>query len=111
MNEDLLVKEVTLVIEGMSDDESRKNIGTALGGMQGITKAEIGDGTVRLTYTQHVLTLTEIKKGIETAGFTVKPGGSENRSRNPFRRYIERLAESNKKNFGTGSLDCCNLRK
>ena len=111
MNEELTVKGVTLAIEGMSDDESRKNIETALGGMQGITETEICDGSVRLSYVQHVLTLTEIKKGIANAGFAVKPSEPKKRSRNPFRRYIERLAESNKRNFGAGSLDCCNLRK
>ena len=70
MNEELTVKEVTLAIEGMSNDESRKSI--------------------------------------EAAGFAVKPAEPKTRSRNPLRRYIQRLAESSKKNFGDGPLDCCN---
>jgi hypothetical protein len=30
---------------------------------------------------------------------------------NFIKRYLERLAEENKKTFGSGKLDCCDLNK
>jgi hypothetical protein len=33
------------------------------------------------------------------------------RIKKAFDRYLENLAEENKKTFGTGRMDCCNLNR
>ncbi|MDA3941234.1 MAG: LDCC motif putative metal-binding protein [Spirochaetia bacterium] len=33
------------------------------------------------------------------------------KEKNPFKRYISKLAESNAKNLGNQRLDCCDMNK
>jgi hypothetical protein len=54
-----------------------------------------------------LISLQTIKAEIDKAGMAPDP----KRPKGFFARYLDRMIDSNKKSFGDGRLDCCDLNR
>jgi copper chaperone CopZ len=98
------VQTVELAIGGMSCDGCVDRVRQALTAVPGLERVEVGIGTVSLDYYPEAVTVGVVREAIEELGFAVPLDAA---SRNPFRRFLERMIESNERIFGNARLDCC----
>jgi hypothetical protein len=80
----------------------------ALCTLEAVESAEIVDSSISVQFYPDILSRESIRRELEIRSVPLsnvpKPG-------NPFKRFVDRLAESNARNFGAQPLDCCNLNR
>jgi hypothetical protein len=92
-------------VDKISSDRQEK-LSKALSAIDGIESTEIHDGSVSIRYYPDILSKEMIRGELNRLGVNL---GQDEKTRNPFKRLVNRLAESNTKTFGSEPLDCCNL--
>lgn len=86
--------------------QQQAKLSKALFAIDGLESAEIHDSSVSVQYYPEILSKEMIRAELIRLGAGLEQNG---KSRNPFTRFVNRLAESNTKTFGSESLDCCKL--
>ncbi len=71
----------------------------------GISDIRIEPDTVQLEYLNHLHSSASVKDALVRAGF---PFIAQKKKPGIFKRFIEDLAQQNKKTYGNKRLDCCN---
>ena len=74
--------------------------------IDGVDHAYISDKHIKIEYNTYALSAEGVKDVLRTLGCTIL---EQKKEKNPFKRMIARLGESNKKTFGDAPLDCCRL--
>ena len=100
------LRSLELPVVGMSSAACSQQLIQALEGLPGVERAEARNGRVRLEYYAEALSAEAIRARIEALGYGV---AAPARSRNPIRRFLERLGEANAKALEGKRLDCCKL--
>jgi len=72
------------------------------------------DGSISIEYYQQLTSSENLQLLIENSGIKLNHKQEEKErvyEKNPIKRFLNRMAESNEKNFGNKKLDCCDLHK
>ena len=107
MTEDVLITKERFPIEPL-DEEAGENIRMAFSKIEGIENLTVGNSVLEVSFFPQIVSPQLIKSIITEAGLTLI---ETRKSKGIFGRFVDRLAESNKKNFGSQKLDCCDLNK
>jgi hypothetical protein len=78
----------------------------AFAAIDGVENAKIGDDSVSIHYYPDILSRESMRRELVRLGVSLE---KNEKPRNPFKRFVNRLAESNTKAFGSEPLDCCKL--
>jgi hypothetical protein len=89
-------------VDPISSDDQEKISKT----LSAIESTKIHDGSASIQYYPDILSKEMIRGELNRLGVSL---GQNNKTSNPFKRFVNRLAESNTKTFGSEPLDCCNL--
>jgi hypothetical protein len=80
----------------------------ALCELEAVESVEVVNKSISVQFYPEILSRESIRRELDIRGVLLsnirKPG-------NPFKRFVDRLGESNTRNFGTQPLDCCNLNR
>ena len=108
MIEGLIMQYAVLHLKRELSPEDAERIRTALASLEGIESFQTESEVVYLVFYPEIFSLSIIYEQLKRLGYEpVKEG----RERNPFRRLMGNLAESNRKNFGSERLDCCTINR
>ncbi len=106
MIDDTMTANARLPIEALEAGTAGKQIVALISKIEGIEKLSIANNAVEVCYYPQIISLTAIKSEFGKAGIAF---AEPVKAKGFLGRFIDRLAESNKKNFGSSKLDCCNL--
>jgi hypothetical protein len=101
LNEDLLIKR-------WPNDSSQTKIKDALSDINGVEHVDITGQKIYFEFYPNIVSKTQITEKISSLGCLIK---TENQKRGFFSRYLGKMAENNKQQFGNERLDCCKLNK
>ena len=90
-------------LENIRDIESLKQ---EIEHLDGIDHAQIGNKHIKIEYNTYALSIEAVKDALRSFGCIIP---EQKKEKNPLKRMITRLGESNKKTFGDAPLDCCSL--
>lgn len=107
MDESGAMQSSELAIVGMHCESCVQRVRAALRDEPGIECAEVSLGRVKLSYYPEAMSIDAVRAKIEALGYSVPV---PERSRNPFRRFLDRMTTANEKEFGHERLDCCTMR-
>jgi copper chaperone CopZ len=101
------LQSLDLPVAGMSCATCVQRVRQALEGLPGVEGLEVAIGRVRLQYYPEALSRDAIRARIEAVGYKVAAPAP--RSRNPIRRFLERMGEANDRALAGKRLDCCKI--
>jgi copper chaperone len=107
MDESGAMQTTELTVVGMHCDGCVQRVRTALREEPGIERAEVTLGRIVLSYYPEAISLDAVRAKITALGYSLPV---PTLSRNPFRRFLDRMTEANEKAFGHERLDCCTMR-
>ena len=102
------LKTISVLIDGMHCDSCIKTIKNSLEAVDGVAFADVAVGKADISYLPQLVSPRYLETVIQESGYSVR---KKVKKKGPFGRYIDRMIESNEKNFGTQKLDCCSLSK
>lgn len=95
-------------VTGCETPGSIQKVRSAVSVLKGVESVSFESGVLHITYCPHRVLLSFIEEQITAAGFHIrKPAGEKKIGL--FRKFLDRLAESNEKTFGSKPLDCCTV--
>ena len=100
------LQSLDLPVVGMSCAACVQRVRQALDSLPGVEGVEVATGWVRLQYYPEALGTDSIRARIEALGYGIP---APVRSRNPVRRFLERMGDANAKALEGKRLDCCKL--
>ncbi len=108
MMEELTLQKLSFPIENFKDRSDFNRIEESLKAIAGVEALSMEDGNLNISYYSDAVSAGTVRRTIDSLGYKME---KKRKKKNPFERFVTRLAESNKKNFGGESLDCCTLNK
>ena len=75
--------------------------------MEGVNNVALQESGIRIEYCRQILSIDRIKEEIIDSGCCIT--AAVEKKKNPLERFLERMADSNRKQFGGKKLDCCKL--
>ena len=106
MSEEDGLRTMTVTIDGMHCERCVSMVQNSLISVDGVDFADISVGKAEVRFLPQLVSEADIAQAITESGYTVQ---KKLRRKRFFGRYIDRMIESNRKNFGNERLDCCNL--
>jgi copper chaperone CopZ len=106
MIEGLVLGIVEYYLGDQVSSQQIKTISRALSAIDGVESAEIHSSSISVQYYPDILSKESIRRELVRLGVSLEQNGKQ---ANPFTRFINRLAQSNSKAFGSEPLDCCKL--
>lgn len=106
MSDEEGMRTMAVAIDGMHCERCVKAVRSSLLSFEGVDFADVAVGKADVRFLPQLATEAEIEQAITDSGYTVRRHVER---KGFFRRYIDRMIESNQKNFGSDRLDCCNL--
>jgi copper chaperone CopZ len=91
----------------MHCDTCVQRVREALRDEPGIERSEVTLGKVVLEYYPGAISVEAVRAKIAALGYSIPVPP---RSRNPLRRFLDRMIVANEKEFGHERLDCCTMR-
>ena len=107
MDESGAMRSTELTVVGMHCDACVQRVRAALREEPAIENAEVTLGRVVLAYYPEAISIDAVRAKIEALGYSIPV---PTLSRNPFRRFLERMTVANERAFGHERLDCCTMR-
>jgi copper chaperone len=107
MDESGTIQSIELTVVGMHCDGCVQRVRAALVEERGIERVDVTIGRVFLEYYPEAIAVEGMRAKVEALGYVIP---APVRSRNPLRRYIDRMAAANEKAFGHERLECCTMR-
>jgi copper chaperone CopZ len=96
-----------LAVDGMSCGACAERIRLALAALPGVEGVEVEIGRVRLDYYPEAVGPQSLRACIESLGYQLPSTAPP--SRNPLRRFLERMGQANDKALEGKRLDCCKI--
>lgn len=106
--EGMTIRTDELRIEGCGTPELEARLIGTLTAIEGVKEASVAGGVLRVRYLPHLVLLPYLTERIAEVGFVTVPP-EPGKTPGIFRRFLDRLAASNEKTFGSAPLDCCSL--
>jgi Cu+-exporting ATPase len=108
MSHDQGLESLDLPVSGMSCTACVERVRQALAGLPGVEpeSLEVRMGRVELEYYAEAVNAASIRARIESLGYGIP---APERSRNPFRRLLQRMGEANARALEGKRLDCCKI--
>ncbi len=106
MIEGLSVEMAEYTLSDQVSSKQKETLLKAFSAIEGIESTEVGDNLVSIQYYPGILSKETIRRELIRLGVRLE---KNRKPRNPFKRFVDRLAESNTKTFGSETLDCCKL--
>ena len=106
MIEGLLLEIAEFHLGNQISSQQKEKLSKALSAIEGVESTGIRDSSVSVQYYPDILSKETIRRELVRLGVSLEKNG---KSRNPFKRFVNRLAESNTKTFGFEPLVCCKL--
>jgi hypothetical protein len=97
-----------LFVKGWPNDGSQTKIRDALLDINGVEHVDITGKKIHFEFYPNVVSKNQITGKISSLGCLIK---TEKQKKGFFSRYVERMAETNRRQFGNERLDCCKLNK
>ena len=107
MDESAAMESTELTVVGMHCDGCVQRVRAALRDEPGIERAEVTLGKVLLSYYPEAISMDAVRAKIAALGYSLPV---PTQSRNPLRRFLERMTVANERAFGHERLDCCTMR-
>jgi copper chaperone CopZ len=107
MDEPAATNTTELGILGMHCDACVRRVREALLDEPGIERSEVTLGRVVLEYYPEAISIDAVRAKIAALGYSLPV---PTQSRNPLRRFLERMTVANERAFGHERLDCCTMR-
>jgi len=107
MSNEVMTANEEIPIRADSTDRTKEELESILSHLQGVESLRFEKDRVHISFYTQLISLQAIKAEIEKVGMapeSKKPKGF-------FARYLDRMIESNRKSFGNGRLDCCDLNR
>ena len=95
-----------LPVENLENIQDIHSLQQEIEHLDGIDHAQIGNKHIKIEYNTYALSIEAVKDALRSFGCIIP---EQKKEKNPFKRMITRLGESNKKTFGESPLDCCSL--
>jgi len=80
----------------------------ALRALQAVESIAVFNNSISVQFYPEVLSRESIRRELDMRGVRLSNIPKQG---NPLKRFVDRLAESNARNFGAQPLDCCTLNK
>ena len=106
MIEGLLLEIAEFHLGNQISSQQKEKLSKALSAIEGVESTGIRDSSVSVQYYPDILSKETIRRELVRLGVSLEKNG---KSRNLFKRFVNRLAESNARTFGSEPLDCCKL--
>ena len=103
MSEEDGLRTMMVTIDGMHCERCVSTVQNSLLSVEGVDYADISVGKAEVRFLPQLASEADIEQAITASGYTVQ---KEVRRKGFFGRYIDRMIESNQKNFGSERLDC-----
>ncbi len=97
-----------LLIQGWPKEGSHANIKEGVSDIKGVEHVDITGQNIHVEFYPYLVSRDQITERISSLGCTIN---IQKKKKGFFSRYLEKMAESNKQQFGNGPLDCCKLKK
>lgn len=107
MYEDLTVRSVTYNLESALIDEEMHDLKESIDSLPGIKLTVTAGSAVTIEYYAEIISDSLIKEAVTESGLKL----AVPKKRGRLARAIERMADKNRKTFGEGRLDCCDLNR
>jgi hypothetical protein len=108
MIEGLMTQDAILHVNHEVTSEDAGRIRFTFSQIEGIDTFQSEGETVTVVFYPEIISLTKICESLRNLGYELI---QENKQRNPFKRLLGSLAESNQKTFGSERLDCCTINR
>jgi hypothetical protein len=105
MSNEVMTANEQIPIRAKSSDRKDRELESILSSLQGVESLRFDKDRIHISFYPQLISLQTIKTEIEKAGMAPEP----KRRKGFFARYLDRMIESNRKSFGNGRLDCCDL--
>ena len=100
------LRTTTIAIDGMHCERCVNTVKDSLLSIDGVDFVAVDVGEAEVRFLPQLASESELEQAIFDSGYSVRKHAER---KGFFRRYIDRMIESNQKNFGNERLDCCNL--
>ena len=100
------LRTTTIAIDGMHCERCVNTVKDSLLSIDGVDFVAVDVGKADVRFLPQLASEAELEQAISESGYYVRKHAER---KGFFRRYIDRMIESNQKNFGNTRLDCCNL--
>ena len=107
MSDDVMTASEEIPIRAEGPERRDKELESVLSNLQGVESLRFEKDRIHISFYPQLISLQTIKAEIEKAGMAPQP----KRSKSFIARYLDRMIESNRKSFGNGRLDCCDLNR
>lgn len=107
MSNEIIITTEQFEIQEPLTELRRKELETDLLKLEGVEKLSFEKETIKVSFYAQLISTYLIKTVIEKTGIALGKYGKPK----VLDRFINRLIESNRKNFGSASLDCCDLNR
>jgi len=105
MYDEMTAASITVTLEQAPDQTELDALNASLGTLPGSRLSDVHGTQITVEYYREVTTDSLVKKAIRDAGVTIAPP----KKQGFMERTLNRMAENNRKAFGSGTLDCCSL--
>lgn len=100
------LRTMTILIDGMHCERCVSTVRSSLLSVGGVSFADVTVGEAEVRFLPQLASEAEIEQAITDSGYSVRKRAGR---KGFFRRFIDRMIESNETNFGNDRLDCCKL--
>jgi hypothetical protein len=81
---------------------------SALRELEAVESVEVANNSISVQFYPEIVSRESIRRELDMRGV---PLSNIHKPANPFKRFVDRLGDSNTRNFGVQPLDCCNLNR
>ena len=106
MSDEEGLRTMKIAIDGMHCERCVNTVRDALLSVDGVDFVGVDAGEAEIRFLPQLASKAELEQAIADSGYSVRKHAER---KGFFGRYIDRMIESNQKNFGNERLDCCNL--
>ncbi len=107
MSNEVMTATEEIPIRADSPGKRDEELESILLNLQGVESLRFEKDRIHISFYPQLISLQAIKAEIEKIGMAPE----SKRSKGFFARYLDRMIESNRKSFGNGRLDCCDLNR
>jgi copper chaperone CopZ len=99
-------KTIDLYLDGMRCERCVQKLSQAISEIEGVEEYEVEIGHARISYLPQLSTPEGIKHIAETTGYTAH---FQTPRKNKWKKFLDRMIQSNERVFGNERPDCCSL--
>lgn len=103
----LITKDAVLHLDRELESGDEEQLRLVFSKTEGVESITSDHGTVFVAFYPEIVGLSAIIENFTRLGYRIV---QDRKQRNPFKKFLGNLSESNQKTFGSERLDCCTLK-